>query len=79
MSKRPSETEREVKKTKTDNNDNPTEKKSYVKVFGAGNPLLDISANVDDDFLKKYNIKMGNAILAEESHIPMYEELRYVF
>ncbi|KAK4833428.1 hypothetical protein QYF36_004776 [Acer negundo] len=36
-----------------------------------GNPLLDISAVVDDDFLQKYDIKLNNAILAEDKHLPM--------
>uniref|UniRef100_A0A0D9W772 Adenosine kinase n=1 Tax=Leersia perrieri TaxID=77586 RepID=A0A0D9W772_9ORYZ len=40
-----------------------------------GNPLLDISAVVDEAFLAKYDIKPGNAILAEEKHLPMYDEL----
>lgn len=40
-----------------------------------GNPLLDISAVVDDEFLQKYDIKLNNAILAEEKHLPMYGEM----
>lgn len=40
-----------------------------------GNPLLDISAVVDEDFLKKYDIQPNNAILAEEKHLPMYDEM----
>jgi len=40
-----------------------------------GNPLLDISANVDEDFLSKYDLKPNNAILAEEKHKPMYDEM----
>ncbi|XP_022992577.1 adenosine kinase 2-like [Cucurbita maxima] len=49
---------------------------AYEKILlGMGNPLLDISAVVDDDFLKKYDIQLNNAILAEEKHLPMYEEL----
>ncbi|KAF8704104.1 hypothetical protein HU200_031592 [Digitaria exilis] len=40
-----------------------------------GNPLLDISAVVDEDFLAKYDVKPGNAILAEDKHLPMYDEL----
>ncbi|XP_043279110.1 adenosine kinase 2 isoform X2 [Venturia canescens] len=44
-------------------------------LLGMGNPLLDISATVDDDFLKKYDLKSNNAILAEEKHKPMYDEL----
>ncbi|KAK3033738.1 hypothetical protein RJ639_034513 [Escallonia herrerae] len=44
-------------------------------LMGMGNPLLDISAVVDQQFLDKYDIKLNNAILAEEKHLPMYEEM----
>ena len=44
-------------------------------LLGLGNPLLDISATVDRDFLKKYDLKSNDAILAEEKHKPMYDEL----
>jgi adenosine kinase len=44
-------------------------------VVGLGNPLLDISANVDADFLSKYGMKPNNAILAEEKHKPLYDEM----
>jgi adenosine kinase len=44
-------------------------------LLGMGNPLLDISANVGDDMLKKYNVKLGNAILCEDSHKPVYKDL----
>ncbi|KAF8007718.1 hypothetical protein BT93_K1652 [Corymbia citriodora subsp. variegata] len=44
-------------------------------LLGMGNPLLDISAVVDDDFLRKYDIKLNNAILAEDKHLPMYDEM----
>lgn len=44
-------------------------------VVGLGNPLLDISANVDEDFLSKYDMKPNNAILAEEKHKPLYDEM----
>uniref|UniRef100_A0A7S0WY16 Adenosine kinase n=1 Tax=Chlamydomonas leiostraca TaxID=1034604 RepID=A0A7S0WY16_9CHLO len=40
-----------------------------------GNPLLDVSANVDMGFLQKYDLKPANQILAEEKHLPMYQEL----
>lgn len=39
------------------------------------NPLLDISADVPMDLLEKYNVKLNNAILAEEEHLPLYKEL----
>ena len=44
-------------------------------LVGMGNPLLDISAVVDEDFLNKYEVKLNNAILAEPKHLPMYAEL----
>lgn len=44
-------------------------------LLGMGNPLLDISADVSDEFMTKYDVKPGNAILAEEKHVPMYNEL----
>ncbi|KAH9735122.1 hypothetical protein WN944_003671 [Citrus x changshan-huyou] len=47
-------------------------------LLGMGNPLLDISSVVDDDFLNKYDIKLNNAILAEEKHLPLFMSLRMV-
>ncbi|CAA6666890.1 unnamed protein product [Spirodela intermedia] len=44
-------------------------------LLGMGNPLLDISAVVDEGFLERYDVKLNNAILAEEKHLPMYDEL----
>jgi len=40
-----------------------------------GNPLLDIMVNVEDSFLAKYNLKPNDAIIAEDAHVPMYQEL----
>lgn len=44
-------------------------------ILGMGNPLLDISATVEDDFLVKYDMKPNNSILAEEQHKPLYDEI----
>ncbi|KAJ8712057.1 hypothetical protein PYW07_004899 [Mythimna separata] len=44
-------------------------------VVGIGNPLLDISVMVDNDFLKKYDLKPNDAVMAEEKHLPLYKEL----
>jgi adenosine kinase len=46
-----------------------------ARLLGMGNPLLDISADVDQEFLDKYGFQLGNAILAEEKHMGCYEEL----
>jgi adenosine kinase len=45
-------------------------------LFVIGNPLLDISAHVDVAYLEKYNLKPNNAILAEPSHLPIYDEIQ---
>lgn len=44
-------------------------------LFGMGNPLLDISAVVDEKFLEKYKLLPNNAILATDEHVPMYDDL----
>ena len=66
---------------------NPPEKKAKVDetsphgdipqgiLFGMGNPLLDISADVAADYLQKYELKPNDAILAEPKHLPIYQEL----
>jgi adenosine kinase len=44
-------------------------------LFGMGNPLLDISANVPEEMVKKYEVPLGSAILAGEKQMPVYKEL----
>ena len=44
-------------------------------IVGFCNPLLDISACVDDAFLQKYDLLANNAILAEDKHKPIYQDL----
>ncbi|KAK4639422.1 adenosine kinase [Podospora bellae-mahoneyi] len=39
------------------------------------NPLLDIQAFGDEALLEKYGLKPNDAILAEEKHLPIYEDL----
>eukprot|EP01012_Entosiphon_sulcatum_P068157 TRINITY_DN981_c0_g1_i1.p1 TRINITY_DN981_c0_g1~~TRINITY_DN981_c0_g1_i1.p1 ORF type:complete len:352 (+),score=76.78 TRINITY_DN981_c0_g1_i1:28-1056(+) len=46
-----------------------------LNIYGMGNPLLDISAEVDESVLAKYGLRAANAILAEEKHLPLYKEL----
>ena len=41
----------------------------------AGNPLLDISAEVPMTVLEKYGVSPNSAILAEEQHQPLFKEL----
>lgn len=44
-------------------------------LLGMGNPLLDISAVVDQAFLDKYEVKLNNAILAEDKHLEIYNDM----
>ena len=44
-------------------------------IYGMGNPLLDISADVPTEYLEKYGLKPNDAILADPKHLPIYQEL----
>jgi len=44
-------------------------------LMGMGNPLLDISAEVGQDMLDKYEVQLDSAILAEDKHQPIYKDL----
>jgi hypothetical protein len=46
-----------------------------IKLIDKGNPLLDISAAVSEELLTKYDLKAGNACLAEPKHVPLYENI----
>ncbi|KAM3959642.1 adenosine kinase 2 isoform 2-T2 [Aphomia sociella] len=46
-----------------------------TQLIGIGNPLLDISAIVDEELLKKYDLHPDDAIMAEEKHMSLYREL----
>ncbi|XP_059802834.1 adenosine kinase-like isoform X3 [Hypanus sabinus] len=48
-------------------------------LFGMGNPLLDICAIVDKDFLDKYGLKTNDQILADEKHKGLFDELVKTF
>lgn len=40
-----------------------------------GNPLLDLQIDVEPSYLEKYDLKANDAILAEEKHLPIYDEI----
>ncbi|KAF8533636.1 Ribokinase-like protein [Trichophaea hybrida] len=48
---------------------------SEYQLFCLGNPLLDIQATCDQSVLEKYGLKENDAILAEEKHLTIYDEL----
>ena len=47
----------------------------FRKIVGLGNPLLDLVAVVDTDLLKKYDLEADNAILAEDKHMQLFQDL----
>jgi len=46
-----------------------------MSILGMGNPLLDISSEIEPALLEKYGLKLNDAILAEEKHQPLFEEM----
>lgn len=46
-----------------------------VELVCLGNPLLDLQVNVDEAYLKKYDLKADDAILVDEKHMPIYGEV----
>ncbi|KZT64066.1 Ribokinase-like protein [Daedalea quercina L-15889] len=45
------------------------------QLFCMGNPLLDMQVRDGEELLKKYGLKSNDAILADEKHLPIYDEL----
>ncbi|KAF8808190.1 Ribokinase-like protein [Phlegmacium glaucopus] len=48
---------------------------STYSLFCMGNPLLDMQVRDGEELLKKYGLKADDAILAEEKHAGIYDEL----
>jgi len=46
-----------------------------IKLFCMGNPLLDMQVRDGEALLEKYGLKANDAILAEDKHVPLYEEI----
>ncbi|KAF9384059.1 adenosine kinase [Podila verticillata] len=44
-------------------------------LFCMGNPLLDIQVKANEELLAKYNLKSNDAILADTTHMSLYEEI----
>jgi len=45
-------------------------------ILGMGNPLLDISVNVDQALMDEFGLENGGIILAEEKHQPLFPKLK---
>ncbi|CAK9439938.1 uncharacterized protein LODBEIA_P40380 [Lodderomyces beijingensis] len=48
---------------------------NQYKLVCLGNPLLDLQTNVPQEYLKKYDLKDNDAILADAKHLPIYDEI----
>ncbi|ANB12103.1 adenosine kinase [Sugiyamaella lignohabitans] len=44
-------------------------------LLALGNPLLDLQADVDAEYLAKYDLKANDAILIEDKHKPIFDEV----
>lgn len=47
--------------------------------LAVGNPLLEIEAQVPSDLLRHYGVQLDSAVLAEDRHLPLYEQLATEF
>lgn len=64
----------ELKRAMAENQE--TERNTFLGyILGAGNPLLDISAVVEQELLDRYKLKLNNATLAEPKDLPLFDEL----
>jgi len=61
--------------TKIENVYSSTSAPSPGVLFGMGNPLLDISADVPEEMLEKYGLKANDQILCEDKHKPVYQDM----
>jgi adenosine kinase len=48
---------------------------TYPALFCMGNPLLDMQVTNGEELLKKYDLKANDAILAEDKHSSIYEDV----
>jgi len=44
-------------------------------ILGIDHPMVDVTAEVDDDFIERYNVPIGSACLASKEQLPLYDEL----
>ena len=61
------------------NNDNlatgSQDKARFHSLIAIGNPIVDISAEVDKESIQKYRLKWGETVFADESNIGFFKEL----
>lgn len=50
-------------------------KKMSYPLVCLGNPLLDLQVDVEKSYLDKYDLKENDAILVEEKHMPVFDEV----
>jgi hypothetical protein len=53
----------------------PTVPTTIKSIIGIGNPIVDITAECDDETLKKYGLEFGGTVFANEKNMSFYHEL----
>lgn len=48
---------------------------SETLIFACGNPMLDVAAHLGEEAMTRYKLPYGGAILAEEMHKPLFDEI----
>lgn len=48
---------------------------SEILIFACGNPMLDVAAHLGKETMDKYGLPYGGAVLAEEKHKPLFQEI----
>jgi adenosine kinase len=44
-------------------------------ILGIGNPIIDISATVTEETIKKFNLDWGKTVFANDSNVGFFDEL----
>ena len=53
----------------------PSQKFRFRSLIAIGNPIVDITAEIEEDIINKYNLKLGGKVFANEENIGLFEEL----
>ena len=48
---------------------------SFSSIIAIGEPIIDISSQIDEETLQKYGLKLGQTILANEENYPFFNKL----
>jgi len=52
-----------------------SESSKINSLIALGNPIVDITCEIDEDSIKKYDLGWGKTVFANEKNLPFFEEL----